>query len=204
MWHTVRNRVKGTWDALRAAHFEEQSRQAHEWGLGERALSYARLVIEIWPENPWANFVLAGDLLERQQYAASIPHLEILARSWPADAWAFFGLGLCLDWQERLEEAIGYYQRALELAPEWDAALKNLGRDLYLTGRYTVAEPCLRAYTRRCPDDKEAHDLLGYVCYALGHYADSYRHYDKAMSLDPYDMKIQRNARMVYRRAATS
>jgi Flp pilus assembly protein TadD len=204
MLQRVRKQIKESWDALRSAHYEEQSRQAYEWGLTERAVHYAQRLLKVQPGNPWANLVLATDLLEKEQYAASLTHLGILIQSWPDDPCAYFAMGVCLDASERMEEAIGYYQWALDLAPDWDGALKNLGRDLYLTGRFASAERCLRAYTRRCPDDKEAHDLLGYVCYALGRYADSYRHYDKAMSLDPYDIKIQRNARMLYRRAATS
>ncbi|HEX5324953.1 MAG TPA: tetratricopeptide repeat protein [Capsulimonadaceae bacterium] len=204
MLQRVRTQIKEAWSVLRAAHYEEQSRQAYEWGLTDRAVRYARLLLKICPDNPWANLVVAGSLLEKEEYAASLAHLNILIRFWPHDPSAYFAMGLCLDWLERMDEAIEYYRKALELAPDWDGALKNLGRDLYLTGRFVAAERCLRAYTRRCPDDKEAHDLLGYVCYSLGHYADSYRHYDKAMALDPYDMKVQRNARMLYRRAATS
>ena len=95
-------------------------------------------------------------------------------------------------------------RRALEIAPDWDKVLKHLGRDLYLTENYAEAEETLSSYCECAPDDKEAHDLLGYLCFRKGQYARAFGHYEQAHLLDPMNAKLERNARLLYTRSATS
>ena len=73
-----------------------------------------------------------------------------------------------------------------------------------LPGIPAAAEAILRLYCGEAPEDREAHDLLGYVCYRRGKFTDSFGHYESARRLDPFNSKMERNARLLYMKSARS
>ena len=180
------------WQAIRQ---ESAVRAAYEEGRLEAAITHARTLYEFDLDNPWANFFLACHHLEGERYTEALGHLTRVQADWPDDAYTHFAVGLCHDYLEAPQAALGAYRRVLELVPDWAKARKNLGRDLYLTGDYPAAEAALRRYCADAPDDREAHDLLGYVCYRQGKLRDSFGHYESARRLDPFNAAIERNAR---------
>ncbi len=187
-----------------APRHEVAARTAFALGHLDEALPHARALYEFDLANPWANFLLACHSLEAERYDDALPHLERVAQNWPDDEAIFFAIGLCHDHLRQPRAAIRAYRRCLRLAPDWAKALKNIGRSFYLLGEFPAAEDALRAYCAAAPDDKEAHDLLGYLCYRQGKYGLSYRHYEQARRLDPLNPRRDRNARLLYGRSATS
>lgn len=183
---------------------EGEARTAYSEGRLEDALQHARALYQFDLDNPWANFLLACHHLESDRYDDALPHLDQVVRDWPDDAWTWYAIGVCQDRLERPGAAIHAYKRALSLVPDWTKALKNIGRDLYLLGDFPAAAEALRRYCDASLDDKEAHDLLGYVYYRQGKFTLSYRHYERARCLDPFNPKLERNARLLYGRSATS
>ena len=194
-------RLMQRWQML---HQEQAVRAAYENGRLEEAIAHARALYEFDLENPWANFFLACHHLEAERYADALRHLESAQKDWPDDADTQFAIGLCHDYLENPGAAASAYRQVLALAPDWSKARKNLGRDLYLTGDYPGAEAALRRYCAAAPDDHEAHDLLGYVCYRQGKFTDSFGHYESARRLDPFNSKMERNARLLYMKSARS
>ncbi len=194
-------RIAQRWRALQQ---EGAVRAAYEDGRLEDAISHARALYEFDLDNPWANFFLACHHLEAERYAEALGHLERVREDWPEDAHTHFAVGLCHDYLEDPRAAVASYRRVLELSPEWAKARKNLGRDLYLIGDYPAAESLLRLYCAEAPEDREAHDLLGYVCYRQGKFTDSFGHYESARRLDPFNSKMERNARLLYMKSARS
>ncbi len=188
----------------RAIQQESAVRDAYEGGRLEEAIVHARALYEFDLENPWANFFLACHHLEAERYGEALLHLTRVQSDWPDDAYTHFAVGLCHDYLEAPQSALSSYRRVLELVPEWAKARKNLGRDLYLTGDYPGAETTLRVYCAVAPGDREAHDLLGYVCYRQGKLRDSFGHYESARRLDPFNAKLDRNARLLYMKSARS
>jgi Flp pilus assembly protein TadD len=189
---------------IHSVRHEGEVRAAYADGRLDEALRHARALYEFDLDNPWANFLLACHHLESDRYGDALPHLNRVVRDWQDDAWAWYAIGVCQDREERPEEAVLAYRRALSLVPDWSKALKNIGRDLYLLGDYPAAEEALRRYCDASFDDKEAHDLLGYICYRQGKFMLSFRHYESARRLDPLNPKLERNARLLYGRSATS
>ena len=188
----------------RAIQQESAVREAYEEGRLDEAIIHAHALYEFDLENPWANFFLACHHLEAERYGQALQHLARVQIDWPDDAYTHFAVGLCQDYLEVPHAAIPAYRRVLELVPEWAKARKNLGRDLYLTGDYPGAEAALHAYCAAAPNDREAHDLLGYVCYRQGKLRDSFSHYESARRLDPFNPKMDRNARLLYMKSARS
>jgi Flp pilus assembly protein TadD len=189
---------------LYSARHEGEARVAYAEGRLDDALTHARALYEFDLDNPWANFLLACHHLESERYGSALLHLQRVAQDWPDDAWAWYAIGVCEDRLDHPDAAVPAYQQALTLVPDWTKALKSIGRDLYLLGDYPAAEDALRRYSEMLPDDKEAHDLLGYLCYRQGKFMLSYRHYERARRLDPLNPKMERNARLLYGRSATS
>lgn len=189
---------------LYSTRHESGARSAYAQGRLDEALSHARALYEFDLENPWANFLLACHHLESDRYEDALSHLLRVSEDWPDDAWTWYAIGVCQDRVDRPDAAVIAYRKALALVPYWVKALKNIGRDLYLLGDYGSAEEALRRYCDAAPNDKEAHDLLGFVCYQQGKFMLSYGHYERARSLDPLNPKLERNARVLYSRSATS
>ena len=189
---------------VQAARLTGETRTAYAEGRLPDALAHARALYDFDIDNPWANFLLACHHLESDRYGDALPHLTRLAEDWPEDAWTWYAIGVCHDRLDSPRAAIPAYQEALRLAPDWAKVLKNLGRALYLCGDHAAAEAALSRFCEACPDDKEAHDLLGYLCYRLGRYARAFGHYERARRLDPMNPKLERNARLLYTRSATS
>ena len=183
---------------------ESAVRAAYDDGRFEDGVAHARALYDFDLDNPWANFFLACHHLESERYGEALGHLERVRQDWPEDAYTHFALGLCHDYLEDPRSAAGDYRQVLSLSPEWGKARKNLGRDLYLLGDYPEAEAALREYCTSAPDDREAHDLLGYVCYRQGKMRDSFGHYESARRLDPFNPKMERNARLLYMKSARS
>lgn len=194
-------RLTQRWRALQQ---ESAVRAAYEEGRLEDAIAYAHALYEFDLANPWANFFLACHHLEAERYSEALRHLDRVREDWPDDAYVWFASGLCHDYLENPRAAADAYRRVLLFSPAWTKARKNLGRDLYLLGDYSEAEAALRRCCAENPDDREAHDLLGYVCYRQGKLRDSFGHYESARRLDPFDPKMERNARLLYLKSALS
>jgi Flp pilus assembly protein TadD len=189
---------------INSARHEGVVRAACREGRIADALTHARVLYEFDLENPWANFLLACHHLDADRYREALPHLYRVAQDWPNDAGIWYAVGVCQDELKRPDAALDAYKRTLSLVPHRTKTLKNIGRDLYLLGDYPASEEALRRYCRSETDDIEAHDLLGYVCYRQGKFMLSYAHYERARRLDPLNSKLERNARLLYGRSATS
>ena len=70
----------------------------------------------------------------------------------PDNANAFFGFGFLVSEQGKIDEAIKYYKKAVELKPDFPVALSNLGREYY-NKAYSI-------YLQRGRKDQEAKKYL--------------------------------------------
>jgi len=181
-----------------------QIARAYHAGDVPEALAHARIVIAADSSHAWANFVVSHDLIERSRYGEALPYLYRVVAEWPDDHCAYYAVGFCYDALNNPEAALQAYRKASELAPNDISLFKNIGQNLYAIGENAESEVYLRHYCEVMPNDREAHDLLGYVCYQQGKYLQSYCHYERARALDPMNPQLDRNARLLYARAATS
>lgn len=66
----------------------------------------------------------------------------------PFDGYNFMGIGMCLDWLERFEEAEPFFVRANELDPNGYFMAAQIGRHYALKGEYAAARPWLERSLR--------------------------------------------------------
>jgi len=104
-------------------------------------------------------------------------------------------VGQCAEWhnemgfmlvrQGKVPEAIGHYERALSLEPDFVNAHNNLGLALVQAGRLQEAKGQYEQALRIEPDDAEAHNNLGAALEKLGRTEDAIREYEEALRIEP-------------------
>jgi len=109
-------------------------------------------------------------------------------------AEAHYSLGTALQGTGRMQEAIGQYEQALRLRPNYAVAHNNLGIILFEQGRPQDAIAQFEQALRLQPDFTRAHYNLGLALEKLGRREDAIRHYEQALRLSP-DYVQARDAR---------
>ena len=128
----------------------------------------------------------AGAVLERQQRFADAERKfrEVLARD-PLHAQALNYLGYMLaDRGERLDEAIGYIKRALEVEPYNGAYLDSLGWAYFRQNKLDQAESYLRRAADQRVRDSAVQEHFGDVLFKLGRYDEAVGAWQRALKGD--------------------
>src|ERR671935_3330024 len=87
----------------------------------------------------------------------------------PQNSMALNYLGYMLaDRGVRLEEALGYIKKAVQLDPQNGAYLDSLGWAYFKLGNYDLAEENLRKASQRIGNDATVQDHLGELYQKLG------------------------------------
>jgi Flp pilus assembly protein TadD len=94
-------------------------------------------------------------------------------------------LGYLLAAQGRTAEAVGHYQKALEIFPGYAEADNNLGRIFLEAGRLGEATEYFQHAIRLKPGAAEAHNNLGIVLARQGDAAGAFQQYQTAIKLNP-------------------
>ena len=197
----ILQRLARNWQTARLAG---RARSALRDGRPTEAITHASALQRLQPDDPQTNFLLAQIYVDAGRHTEALSPLGRVSECWPDDAPTWYALGVCHDYLDHPAEAVTAYRRTLVLAPHWMVALKHLGRCAWRLGDRALASRALARYCADVPDDKEAHDLLGYLAYEQGHLRDASSHYAEAARLDPQNPILDRNARLLYRRSATS
>ena len=100
---------------------------------------------------------------------------------------AHLNLGNALDLKGRTNAALGQYQEALRLKPDYTDAHDNLGIVLLKKGQTDEAISQFREALRLKPDDAKAHSNLGAALGRKGQTDDAIIQYQEAIRLKPDD-----------------
>ena len=87
--------------------------------------------------------------------------------------------------QQHYDEAIGYYRRALAIAPDDTRTLYNYGNALYDAGQIEAAIGVYREGVSKQPDFAELHNNLGNALRAAGNVQEAADSYQRALTLSP-------------------
>jgi tetratricopeptide (TPR) repeat protein len=106
---------------------------------------------------------LRGSTFEREKrYAEAEEQFKKVVASDPEHASALNYLGYMLaDQNTKLEEALGYIKRAVDLDPSNGAYLDSLGWAYFRLGKYELAEDNLLKASQKINTDPTVHDHLG-------------------------------------------
>ena len=95
-------------------------------------------------------------------------------------------------------QAISYYQKALELSPRDAAILKNLGDGYYLSGQYRQAAEAYQKTLEINPHNADALRNLGKAYARQKNYTRALEYYGKALSIAPGDPAVRLGVADVY------
>jgi tetratricopeptide (TPR) repeat protein len=142
-------------------------------------------------------------------YAESLEAIEKGIDSLPSEAEAPQGLSEAyfrLGWLQEVgmdddDQAIGYYDRAIELNPKDAMAFNNRGNIYFHSGDYARAIVDYTQAIELSPEDATAFYNRGIAFYRQGDYARAVTDYDRAIQLNPaYDAAFN-NRGLAYARS---
>ncbi|MDH5595946.1 MAG: tetratricopeptide repeat protein [Candidatus Bathyarchaeota archaeon] len=125
--------------------------------------------------------------LGRNEEALRLVDMAIRAENKDSDSWALKGLILAVV--DRRAEALGCFEKALELNPESVLALANKAELLRLIGpeHYEEAKSILERALKLNPNDYQLSRNMGQLFNNLTLYEEAISYYDKAIELAPKD-----------------
>lgn len=115
---------------------------------------------------------------------------------------SLYQLGRYYQGQNRYEQAIAAYTRALQADGQFSKANNGLGVVFSLLGRYDEAIQALELAISQAPDDAYIYSNLGYVYYLKGLDAQAVATLERAISLDPGNVRAQNNFGLAHARMA--
>ena len=98
---------------------------------------------------------------------------------------AHYNLATTLQHAGRFNEAVGHYEQALKIKPDFVEAHYNLGDAMLQQGRVQEAIAHYERALQLKPDSAEAHNNLGGVLLDSGKVAEAIVHFERALQLKP-------------------
>src|SRR5579875_3068244 len=99
-----------------------------------------------------------------------------LANAHPADYRLWTSLGISLAHQNKFQEAIGAYKKALQVNPNVPQAELNLGLAYFKSGALNKAIAPLQEASKAMPENEQVQLLLGMSFYGSGQYKAAMHH----------------------------
>ena len=179
----VKALLKGTPDdrEIYIALGQIQSRLKH-WKEAEEALDQAEKLSTKPEEKDYVLFIVAS-LYERQKkYEQAEEMFKRVITADPHNAGALNYVGYMLaDRGVRLDEALGYIKKAVELEPQNGAYLDSLGWAYFKMGNYDLAEENLRKASEKIGNDGTVQDHLGDLFNKTGRLKLAAAHWERAL-----------------------
>jgi tetratricopeptide (TPR) repeat protein len=116
----------------------------------------------------------------------------------PNNVRAYYNLGLAMQKQGRLPEAIRNYNQAIRLNPDYYRAYYNLGHLMQSGGRLKEAAGYYQQVIAIKPDLADAYCNLGSAFLSMGRFDEAISEYRKALSIQPNDAETYNNLGLVF------
>ncbi len=102
-------------------------------------------------------------------------------------------LGVALQADEQLDEAMAHYRRAIDLRPDYAPAYSNLGTAQRARGQFDEAISTYEHALRLQPDYPDAHYNLANALLDKGRAGDAARHFEVALQSIPASAEVHNN-----------
>jgi tetratricopeptide (TPR) repeat protein len=130
-------------------------------------------------------------LEQRGQSAEAEQAWQSIASSNPQSAEAYAHLGLLDARQERYDEAVANYRKAISLNAELPGLQMNLGLALFKAKGFKGAIKPFAAELKKHPDDQRLTILLGMAHYGMGDYFVAIPYLQKAAEREPQSLPLR-------------
>ncbi len=116
----------------------------------------------------------------------------------PHNDRAHYNLGLAYSSRERIDDAINFYRKAIEINPRFTQAYYNCGNAFFDTGRLEEAIPFYRKAIESNPKYTEAYYNFGNTYYKLDNRKEAIPLYKKTIDLKPEHGSAHKNIAISY------
>lgn len=106
---------------------------------------------------------------------------------------AYYQLGRYYQGQNRYEQAIAAYQKALAIDGTYAEARNGLGVNYAMQGKQQEALEQFRLAVKQAPNAAHIHNNLGYALYQSGSYAEAASVLERAVALEPANQAAHTN-----------
>lgn len=127
-----------------------------------------------------------------------------VAKNGSAKPEAMYQLGRYYQGQNRFDEAINAYSKALKADPGFAEANNGLGVIYSRQGKYLEAIGAFQAAIKSAPKAAHLYSNMGYAYYLHGQYAESVRALEHATALDPNNKRALNNLGLAYAKAGNT
>jgi tetratricopeptide (TPR) repeat protein len=178
-----------------------QAGMAHfQSGRLAQAETIFRQILAVDPTNVAALDLMGCIAHQQGHYQAALGYFDQALQNNPKDPYVHFNRSVCLEDQEKWEEAEAAYRRVIALRPDHAKAHNKLGLLLQRRGELKKAEASYRRAITLSPDADGAHNNLGSVLQELGRLGEAEACYVKALSLNPRNALAHNNLGVVLQR----
>ena len=161
------------------------ARSQQDAGKGEDAIRTLQAAVAKFPKEPGVKLSLASTLEREKKFAEAETIFRQMIGDDPQNADALNSLGYMLaERGQKLDEAIGFVQRALVIEPGNGAYLDSLGWAYYKQNRFDQAEAPLREAAAQLPTVSVIQDHLGDVLNKRGLFDEAVAAWQKALDGD--------------------
>ena len=126
--------------------------------LSDKSVQISPANINFWKERAQNYYYLAT--LDTQYFQTTIESMLQATKLAPTDAKLYFSIAQFLDSAGLTKDSIPYYQKAIELKPNYDHAYFALGQIYFDQKKYDLAKENLLLNLKYAPTNTDAQDLL--------------------------------------------
>lgn len=117
---------------------------------------------------------------------------------------AMYQLGRYYQGQNRFDEAVNAYQKALNADAAYVEAYNGIGVVYSRQGKYTEAIAAFQSAIKLAPKAAHLYSNMGYAYYLQGRYAESVQALQQATALDPNNQRALNNLGQAYAKAGNT
>lgn len=176
----------------------DQTRQYHQDGDFDQALSGYQTLLADEPDNPQLCYLMALLFLEngkRDEAAHWLTHVITLA---PEAAPAHYNLGIIFYEQDDYPKAAQAYEEAAKLCPDDADILFNLALTRKKMGQFDKAFSCYQKLLTLTPDTEDVLYNIGVLCKDMHHHPESILFFEKVVENNPDHAKALNNLGYLY------
>src|SRR5688572_8667932 len=154
-------------------------------GNGDEAVRTLQAAVAKFPKEPGVKLSLASTLERERKYSDAEAIFRQMIAEDPKNADALNSFGYMLaERGQKLDEAVGFVQRALAIEPDNGAYLDSLGWAYYKQNRFDLAEAPLRQAAAHLPTVSVIQDHLGDLLNKRGMLDEAIAAWQKALDGD--------------------